>query len=149
MGLLDVLKPNNVFKDEDGDEARDEVVSEAQAEEKVVRSFPKFRGGNKAFDSDMELDTDNFASVDYDSDIFVNKSVNVKICKPKSYESVESIGQAIKDKKVVILHMDKLDPNVATRILEFVYGMCFYAGIEPENVDSKIIMIDPQHKRRM
>lgn len=145
MGLLDVLKPSNAFKDEE--ETREETVEEVQPEEKV-RSFPSFRN-KKTFEDESEYESDRMGVMNYDPDIFVNKSQQVKICKPKSYESVESIGQAIKEKKVVILHMDKLDPNVATRILEFVYGMCFYAGIEPENVDSKIIMIDPQHKRRV
>lgn len=145
MGLLDVLKPANVFKDEE--ETVETKVDDALAEEKV-RAFPNFRQ-KKSFDGEVDFGNSSLGTTNYDSEIFVNKSVNVKICKPKSYESVESIGEAIKDQKVVILHMDKLDPNVATRILEFVYGMCFYAGIEPENVDSKIIMIDPKHKRRV
>jgi FtsZ-interacting cell division protein YlmF len=143
MRLLDVLKPQNQFNDEE--EVQETRVEEPQTEEKV-RSFAPFRN-KKPFESEG-LGEMGSLNVNYDPDIFVNKSEQVKICKPKSYESVESIGQAIKDQKVVILHMDKLDPNVATRILEFVYGMCFYAGIEPENVDSKIIMIDPKHKRR-
>lgn len=84
----------------------------------------------------------------YSNEVFTNNSARVRICKPKTYEHVEVIGQEIKSGKVVILDMNRLDENLAMKILQFVYGICFAYDISPENVDSKIIAIDPQHKRK-
>lgn len=120
-------------------------VRREETEEEMLQNFSK----------KIAQTSDNFKntirsgdSTIYENDVFTNRSNQVKIVKPKSYENAEVIGEAIKDGKVIILDLNKLETQLATRILDFVTGICFAYNIEPEKVEAKIFMIDPDHKRK-
>jgi FtsZ-interacting cell division protein YlmF len=148
VGLLDILKPDQLNQTgvKEKKEKLSDTVSNALTAEQKYEKFKGIMHQSEHVHEDTSLEETHHETLE--SSIFINKSQHVRICKPKAYDDTERIGQAIIEGKVVILHMEDLDPNTATRILEFVYGMCFYANIEPENIDSKIFMIDPRNKRR-
>lgn len=138
----------NFVKGDNLNQNQEEVVQETKTEvneEKMVQNLK-----NKLnFTSTSEpTATKTQASNIYESDVFTNRSNQVKIVKPKTFDNAEIIGEAIKDGKVIILDLNKLETPLATRILDFITGVCFAYNIEPEKVDAKIFMIDPQHKRK-
>jgi len=127
---------------------QEEVVQDVriEAEEKMVQNLKTKLNMNQT----NEAPASNKAKGNlYESDVFTNKSQQVKIVKPKTFENAEVIGEAIRDEKVIILDLNKLDAPLATRILDFISGVCFAYNIMPEKVDSKIFMIDPNHRRKM
>jgi FtsZ-interacting cell division protein YlmF len=145
VGLLDIFKESDNATDIH-ESNHQEFLKDETTEEKVQK-FRKKTSFMSESSKEVEIPEIRTSSEPREQ-IFINKSQQVRICKPKVYAHAETIGQAIKDNKIVILHMDDLDTNTATRILEFVYGICYAYEIEPENIDSKIFMIDPGHKRR-
>lgn len=136
MGFLNILKPGN------------DSVQKEQEETNLDQSIPSLDEKINSFKEKNQINQDGFSrSITDDSDVFTNSSTRVKISKPKSYENVKVIAEAIKDKKVVILDLEKLDNALAKRILDFVYGVCYMDDIAIEKVnEQKIFLIDPSHK---
>jgi len=138
----------NFVKGDNLNQNQEEVVQETKtemSEEKMVENFKsKLNFNSKVENPGMKTQ----AATIYESDVFTNRSNQVKIVKPKTFDNAEVIGEAIKDGKVIILDLNKLETPLATRILDFITGVCFAYNIEPERVDTKIFMIDPQHKRK-
>jgi len=128
---------------------QEEVVQDVkiETEEKMVQNLKSKLNMNQS--AETTTTTSKAKGSLYESDVFTNKSQQVKIVKPKTFENAEVIGEAIRDDKVIILDLNKLDAPLATRILDFISGVCFAYNIMPEKVDSKIFMIDPNHKRKM
>lgn len=79
---------------------------------------------------------------------FTGGSDKIRIAKPSNYGDVQKIGQAIKDGKAVILHMDRLKEDVAIEIHQFILGVCFACDIVPEKVDNKIFLIEPKDDKK-
>lgn len=138
--VVDFVKGDKIASNE---EVEQELKQENNAsEEKMVQNLK-----SKLQFQNTEMNTKSNGTI-YENDVFINRSNQVKIVKPKSYDNAEVIGEAIKDGKVIILDLNKLETQLATRILDFVTGICFAYNIEPEKVEAKIFMIDPQHKRK-
>ena len=77
--------------------------------------------------------------------IRVNNSKRIRIYEPAKFADVKAIGEEIKNGKIVIVNFKNLDEEESVRVENFLYGMCYYADIEPESVHDGIISIDPQH----
>ena len=70
----------------------------------------------------------------FQNDAIINKNPRLRIYKPTYYEVVQSIGKDIVDGKIVLLDLSSLDERTTMKIVQFVYGICFARGIEPEDV---------------
>lgn len=82
----------------------------------------------------------------YPEDV-INKNPRMRIYTPTHYDIVTAIGtDLVRDKKIVILNMTKLDDKTTIKILQFVSGICFTMNIEPEDIADKIISIDPTNQ---
>lgn len=77
----------------------------------------------------------------------VNNSKRIRIYEPAKFADVTVIGDEIKNGKIVIVNFKNLDDEESVRVENFLYGMCYYADIEPEAVHDGIISIDPQHTK--
>lgn len=75
-----------------------------------------------------------------------NEAPQAKIFKPNSYENVKEIGDAIKEKKSVIVNLTKVESGVAQRILDFISGVCHGRDCVIDKIESKIFLIDPLNK---
>lgn len=116
--------------------------SNAETIEEKVMKF-----GNKPKASVEETTLDVRGEVDHiTTESIINKNSRLRIYKPTYYEIVQSIGNDIKQGKIVLLDMSSLDEKTTMKIIQFVYGICFALDIEPEDVSPKIISIDPQNK---
>jgi cell division inhibitor SepF len=142
-GMVNFVKGESVQQQNEQEEVAQDVKIET--EEKMVQNLKNKLNMNNAAET---MNTTKAKGSLYESDVFTNKSQQVKIVKPKTFENAEVIGEAIRDGKVIILDLNKLDAPLATRILDFISGVCFAYNIMPEKVDSKIFMIDPDHKRK-
>lgn len=139
MSFLNILRP---------DMKTEKEVTEKQPEEMIRTQSPT------SMDEQMKNFSEKYSTKDVPamneltgSEIFTNTNTTVKICVPRNYEDVQMLGQAIKEKKVVILNLEKLESSLAKRILEFVYGACFMEDIAIERIDDqKIFLIDSTHK---
>lgn len=133
----------NFVKGSDNIPTKEEVTQEMDVtEDKMVQNLKnKITANTEASNTTKQLRKNI-----YESEVFTNRSNQVKIVKPKSFENAKLIGEAIQDGKVIILDLSKLDTALATRILDFISGICFACSIEPEKVEAKIFMIDPNHK---
>lgn len=77
--------------------------------------------------------------------IRINNSKRIRIYEPTKFSDVKVIGAEIKNGKIVVVNYKNLDEEDTLRVENFLYGMCYYADIEPESVHDGIISIDPQH----
>lgn len=132
-------------------EQQEEKVREKANEESIEEKSMKFLNEHKPNKTSLNIDTeemsrgeDSFSS----SESIVNKNSRLKIYKPTYYEVVQNIGKDIIDGKIVLIDLSSLDEKTTIKIIQFVSGMCFALGIEPEDVSSKIISIDPQNKAK-
>ena len=52
--------------------------------------------------------------------------LQVLILKPERFEEAGEIATSLRDKKALVLNLEKTDPNVARRLVDFLSG-CAYA----------------------
>lgn len=153
MGLLDALNKKKILEPVNESAPQETVKDDVSVEEKVS----SFRLGSIKKESPSvasSVSSSSAATVEVPSyrepepqyaDIYEGaegKGANVRIIAPKSYDHVQTIGREILGKKTVILKLGKLNEDTGSRILDFVYGVCFAQGIEPVLVDDAIYLID-------
>jgi FtsZ-interacting cell division protein YlmF len=135
----------NILKSDKPEPITDTTTPSLSEDTQELRErMNKFRANRNTNPSFSE---DNIASRSIDYDIFTNQSLTVRIAKPKDYNSVAAIAQQLKDGIIVILNMEKVEVEMAIRIWEFLQGVCFALGCEPENIEPKIFLIDPTNQR--
>ncbi len=67
----------------------------------------------------------------------------VSIFSPTSYEDVETIIDALKVKKNVVVHLTKLKPETAIRILDMLSGAVYALGGGVYEMEKNIYMFSP------
>ncbi|QST02927.1 cell division protein SepF (plasmid) [Pontibacillus sp. ALD_SL1] len=81
-----------------------------------------------------------------ENDGVINKNPRLRMYKPTNFQSVENIGEDVKNGKIVLLDVNHLDGELKLKIIHFVYGLCCGLDIEPEHRIHNVISIDPKNK---
>lgn len=69
----------------------------------------------------------------------------VRVFVPTKYSHVEVISQTILSGKVSLVKIEKMDEMDKTKLLHFIFGVCYTLHIQPEMIDENTYVIDPFH----
>lgn len=72
-------------------------------------------------------------------------SSKMVITEPSCYESVEEIGEYLKDKKSVIINLENVSKEEARRILDFLSGAAFMIDGTIQRVSNLIYLMTPRN----
>ena len=75
--------------------------------------------------------------------IDVNKGGPVSVFEPTSYQDVEKIIDALKDGKNAVVHLEKLKPETAIRVLDMLSGAIYALGGGLYEMEKNIFMLSP------
>ncbi|GMQ59867.1 cell division protein SepF [Vallitalea sediminicola] len=74
-----------------------------------------------------------------------NVQMEVVVIQPETYDEAQDICDHIKSKKPVIINLDKIDRNIAQRIMDFISGSCYTLNGDLQRVTNNIFLIAPEN----
>lgn len=77
--------------------------------------------------------------------IHTNVQMQVVIIKPECYEDAQEICDQVKDKKPVVVNLEKVEYPIAQRIMDFLSGTCYSLDGSIQRVANNIFIIAPQN----
>lgn len=77
--------------------------------------------------------------------IHTNVQMEVVVTNPESFEEATEICQQLKDKKPVVINLEKVEFNTAQRITDFVCGACYALNGNIQRVTNQIYIIAPDN----
>ena len=106
---------------EDDDDFLDEDLEEPFAEPREDR-----KARRKREDRDDDLDT-GYTSVNNDKVVNINTTTQLQVVlvKPERYENASEIADHLRDKRTVVLNLEKTQKDVARRLLDFLSGVAY------------------------
>lgn len=72
-------------------------------------------------------------------------TVKVVILKPKSYEEATNICDNLKNRRIVVVNTNDMEPKTAQRLLDFVSGACYALCAEIEEVEVGVYILSPSN----
>lgn len=72
-------------------------------------------------------------------------TVKVVILKPKSYEEATNICDNLKNRRIVVVNTNDMEPKTAQRLLDFVSGACYALSAEIEEVEVGVYILSPSN----
>lgn len=141
MGLIDTMK-NIMFGEyeEEDDELMDEYEPEVPRERErgetldytpQARNSSAGRRNNNTTSQVVSLHT--------------NIQMQVVIIKPESYEDAQEICDQVKEKKPVVVNLEKVEYPTAQRIMDFLSGTCYSLEGSIQRVANNIFIIAPEN----
>ena len=77
--------------------------------------------------------------------INTNVQMQVVIIKPEAYEDAQGICDQLKEKKPVVVNLEKVEFPTAQRIMDFLSGTCYSLEGTIQRVASNIFVIAPKN----
>lgn len=74
-----------------------------------------------------------------------NVQMEVVVIQPSTYDEAQEICDHIKSKKPCIINLEKMEHNIAQRIMDFVSGACYTLDGNMQRVTNNIFLIAPQN----
>lgn len=71
--------------------------------------------------------------------------MEVVVIQPEAYDEAQDICDHIKSKKPVIINLDKMDRDIAQRIMDFISGSCYTLNGNLQRVTNNIFIIAPEN----
>jgi len=131
--VLDIMNLNDYDDDDDELENDDDIEEYGSLAEK--RPFKSYSGG-KSFNDASSTKVVNFqASV----------QMEVVVIQPLAYDEAQIICDHIKAKRPVVLNLEKMEKNVAQRIMDFVSGSCYTLNGNLQRITNNIFIIAPEN----
>jgi len=98
--------------------------------------------------------TENDDSVSYSSSSFSSKrskvvnihtttQLKVVIIQPTNYQDAQEIADHLKSKKPVVVNLEKLDREIAVKIVNFLSGAVYALGGSMQKISNGILMLAP------
>lgn len=72
-----------------------------------------------------------------------NSSTKILIIKPTDFDEAVNISDCLKEKKIVVVNTNSLDPKVAQRLLDFMGGASYALGGELQEADRGVYVLSP------
>ena len=119
MGLFDELKRlARPYEDEEDDEYEEEFTPvnsrETTGRESASRELSRDTG------RDMEQRRGNKVV-----NIHTTTQLQVVLVKPERFENASEIADHLRDKRTVVLNLEKTDKNIARRLIDFLSGVAY------------------------
>lgn len=130
--MLDIMNLNDYDDDDDELENDDDLEEYGSLAEK--RPFKSYSGG-KTFESTGTKVVNFQASV----------QMEVVVIQPLAYDEAQIICDHIKCKRPVVLNLEKMEKNVAQRIMDFVSGSCYTLNGNLQRITNNIFIIAPEN----
>jgi cell division inhibitor SepF len=77
--------------------------------------------------------------------IHTQKQVRVIVVEPVSFEEAQGIAEHLKARKSVILNLERTDPNLSQRIVDFICGTTYAIGGNMQKVGNGIFLFVPNN----
>jgi cell division inhibitor SepF len=71
--------------------------------------------------------------------------MEVVVIQPLAYDEAQIICDHIKAKRPVVLNLEKMEKNVAQRIMDFVSGSCYTLNGNLQRITNNIFIIAPEN----
>lgn len=128
MGFLDELKKMTRPYDDDDEFFDDEDEAIPVAEEPAPSYAP--RGDSRAADKVVNLNNGG-------------GQLKVVVAAPKQFEAASEIAEHLRDRRAVLLNLEKTDPAVARRLIDFLSGVAYAQDGKIRRVASATYIITP------
>jgi cell division inhibitor SepF len=137
--MMDIMKLNE-YEDEDTYDEMDEYDEYNQYEESRSLApesrFKSYSGGKNNYTNNNTSKIVNLqASV----------QMEVVVIHPESYDEAQNICDHIKSQKPVIINLEKIEHNIAQRIMDFISGSCYTLNGNLQRVTNNIFIIAPEN----
>lgn len=94
--------------------------------------FKSYSGGKESMNSKVV----NFQA---------NVQMEVIVIQPSTYDEAQDICDHIKSKRPVIINLEKMERNIAQRIMDFISGSCYTLNGNLQRVTNNIFIIAPEN----
>ena len=126
MGFLDELKrlthPNEDEMEDDYDEDEDVYEDEDEPEERNQTPPPREREEPRRREYQEPPRRNNGGKV---VNIHATTQLQVVLVKPDRYENASEIADHLRDKRTVVLNLEKTQKDVSRRLLDFLSGVAY------------------------
>ncbi|WP_179395270.1 cell division protein SepF [Lacticaseibacillus absianus] len=72
-----------------------------------------------------------------------NKTAKIVVYEPRIYSDAKEIGNHLLNNKAVVVNFDRIDPDSATRIVDFLTGTVFAINGEIKRIGEMIFLVTP------
>lgn len=130
---------SDVYGDEDEDNYRSNVTG--------IHSYSTYSPDRGARAKVTSRTTYRSSSVRNNKVVNLNASVQMQVyvSSPESIESAREIAEQIKQKRPVIVNLERVEVKVAQRITDFLCGCCCAMNGNVQRIADKIFMIAPDN----
>lgn len=126
MNMMKIYDDDELYDEEDLEEDIEENEVEEKEEIKNIRNYRR---------------TNNSKIVN----IHTNIQMEVVVIHPESYDEAQDICDHIRAKKPVVINLEKMDFDIAQRIMDFVSGAVYAFGGNLQRVTNNIFIIAPDN----
>jgi len=134
MGVFDFVKKLQNFDDDAYDDEYDEITPASRPERKK-REFSA-----EPYDYDTETTSQRSNNV---VNIHATTRLQVVLVKPDKFESVSEIADHLKNKRTVVLNLEKAHRDVARRLFDFLSGVAYANEGKIQKVANNTYIITP------
>lgn len=146
--ISNFMKKLGLGPDDESDEEytyEDEV--EYEDEEEEIEEAPRRSGVRNFFNHSQS--TQDYSSRSMQTKVIPMEtavsSSKMVITEPSCYESVEEIGEYLKEKKAVIINLENVSKEEARRILDFLSGAAYMIDGTIQKVSNLIYLMTPRN----
>lgn len=129
--MLDMMNLND-YDDDDDFDYEDDIEEFGSIAEK--RPFKSYSGGK-------EFENTGSKVVNFQASV----QMEVVVIQPLAYDEAQIICDHIKAKRPVVLNLEKMEKNVAQRIMDFVSGSCYTLNGNLQRITNNIFIIAPEN----
>ena len=139
MGMWDNVKNvifGSAYDDDDYEDA--DNSNPASEEDKTPRS------SERAFEKNTKLDdTSDYKRSNKVVNLHTMTKLSVVLVKPERYEEVAEIANHLRERRTVVLNLEKSNREIARRILDFLSGVAYAIDGNLKMVASNTYIITP------
>ncbi len=77
--------------------------------------------------------------------LHAQRQLKVVVSEPRAYEDVQSLADNLKNRRPVIVNLEKADPELARRVVDFVSGATYALNGSLQKVGSGIFLFVPSN----
>ena len=129
MGLFDELKrltrPYDDRMDEEDYEAEDEAFDDGYDDEPEPAPAPREEPRRREYRQEPAAQQPPRRDSGKVVNIHATTQLQVVLVKPERYENASEVADHLRDKRTVVLNLEKTEKDVARRLLDFLSGVAY------------------------
>lgn len=124
------------------DDEGEELQPQKQAEEKRSVKEPKKRGNNRKQQMPVTEELKPTKVVSLQS---AQKSSRVFLVEPRVYAEAQDIAEQLKNKRAVVVNLQRIDRDQGIRIVDFLSGTVYALGGDIQRIGTDIFLCVPDN----